>query len=124
MNDMKTVCKVLFFISLLFFSSCSEKEIIEINEIPGPYKDTVMEIKINLTDVDDSELRTDMLFSILDNNSIYWGDGVVEDAKGNLTHWYRNKTDYTITIKGLNKTPSFYIDDINIIEEVNWPMSE
>lgn len=62
MNDMKTVGKVLFFILLLFFSSCSEKEIIEINEIPGPYKDTVMEIKINLTDVDDSELKTDMLF--------------------------------------------------------------
>lgn len=123
---MKTIGRILFFIaiSIMLFHSCKEEEIIEINEIPGPYKNTVMEIKINLDDVADSELRTDLLFSILANNSIYWGDGVVEDAKGKLSHWYKNKTNYTITIKGLDDTPSFYIDDVNTIEEVNWPMSE
>lgn len=115
---------VLFLLLSSFVSSCTKEEVIEVKEVTGPYKTTQLSIEMKVEDSSNPNFKpVNMLFSALMKASVHWGDGVVEDANGELQHKYKEDGEYTLEVKGEEKCPSFYISNVNSVEVINWPIA-
>ncbi|MEJ8747740.1 hypothetical protein WKT20_01215 [Phocaeicola sp. ICN-14070] len=116
---------VLFLLLSSFVSSCTKEEVLEVKEVTGPYKTTQLSIEMKVEDSANPNFKpVNMLFSALMKASVHWGDGVVEDANGELQHKYKEDGEYILEVKGEEKCPSFYISNVNYVEVINWPVAD
>jgi len=82
---------------------------------------TFVQMLINIKTTEKS-LDISLQLSSNINAEIDWGDGTLEKFRGTMKHTYTNIKKYTIKVKGEESSPTLYIDNIENVENIDFPL--